>query len=122
MAMPMAMPPTWLTVVALIFLGLGFLCAGVILYDVFGRGYRQRTKAMEAVWPITAIYFGPLALLAYFRWGRPQSREWQEKQGERPLGREGSGLGLQAVAGPDLLHLDCARKVAHRFAALLASC
>ncbi len=80
----MAMPPTWLTVVALIFLGLGFLCAGVILYDVFGRGYRQRTKAMEAVWPITAIYFGPLALLAYFRWGRPQSREWQEKQGERP--------------------------------------
>lgn len=72
-----ATPPLWLTLVSLISLGLGFLCAGVILYDIFGRGHRQRTGAMEAVWPITAVYFGPLALLAYFRWGRPDSRDWQ---------------------------------------------
>lgn len=51
---------------------------GVILYDVFGRGYRQRIGTMEVVWPITAVYFGPLALWAYYRWGRPQSEEWQE--------------------------------------------
>ncbi len=82
--MAMSTAPTWLTVVSWVFIGLGLLCAAVILYDVFGRGYRQSIGAMEAVWPITAIYFGPLALLAYYRWGRPQSKEWQEEHGEPP--------------------------------------
>ncbi len=91
--MAMATPPTWFTVVSLIFVGIGFLCAGVILYDIFGRGYRQRIGAMEAVWPITAFYFGPLALWAYYRWGRPQSKEWQE---ENSVPSEG-GLPVAAV-------------------------
>ncbi len=78
MNMEMATAPTWFTVVSWFFIGLGLLCAGVILYDVFGRGYRQRIGTMEVVWPITAVYFGPLALWAYYRWGRPQSEEWQE--------------------------------------------
>lgn len=82
MDMDMSTAPAWLTAISLIFLGLGFLCSGVILYDVYGRGYRQRIGAMEAVWPITAIYFGPLALLAYYRWGRPQSKGWEERHGE----------------------------------------
>lgn len=82
--MAMATPPAWLTVVSWFFIGLGLLCAVVILYDVFGRGYRQRIGAMEAVWPITAVYFGPLALWAYYRLGRPQSKEWQEEHGAPP--------------------------------------
>ncbi len=73
-----------MTVVSWVSIGLGFLCAGVILYDVFGRGYRQRIGAMEAVWPTTAFYFGPLALLAYYRWGRPRSEQWQKDHGEPP--------------------------------------
>ncbi len=56
----------------------------MILYDFYGRGYRQRIGAMEAVWPITAVYSGPLALWAYYRWGRPQSEEWQKEHGETP--------------------------------------
>ncbi len=82
--MAMATVPTWFTVVSCVFIGLGLLCAAVILYDVFGRGYRQRIGAVEAVWLITAGYFGPLALLAYYRWGRPQSRERQEEHGDPP--------------------------------------
>ncbi len=78
------MLPTWLTVISWISLGLAFLCAGIILYDVFVRGYRQHMWVMEAVWPITALYFGPLALWAYYRWGRPMSHEWQEEHGEPP--------------------------------------
>ncbi len=62
------MIPGWLTAVSWAYLGLAFLCAAVILYDVYGRGYRQRVRVMEAVWPITALYFGPLALLLYYRW------------------------------------------------------
>lgn len=90
--MAMSTAPAWLTAVSLIALGLGFLCAGVILYDVYGRGHRQRIGAMEAVWPITAIYFGPLAILAYYRWGRPQSKRWEERNGKT------SGRSLRATA------------------------
>jgi hypothetical protein len=39
---------------------------------------------MEAVWPITALYFGPLALWGYYRWGRPQSHKWMEEHGDPP--------------------------------------
>src|SRR2546429_2341746 len=64
------MPPTWLTVVAWIWLGVGFASAAVLLFDIFVRGHRQPMGVMEAVYPITAVYFGPVALLLYWRWGR----------------------------------------------------
>ena len=78
------MIPGWLTAVSWAFVGLTLLCAAAILYDVYGRGYRQRVRAMEAVWPITALYLGPLALPAYYRWGRPRSEKWQKEQGDAP--------------------------------------
>ena len=37
---------------------------------------------MEAVWPISALYFGPLAVVIYYRWGRPQSEQWQNEHGD----------------------------------------
>ena len=73
------MIPGWLTAVSWAFVVLTLLCAAAILYDVYGRGYRQRVSAMEAVWPITALYLGPLALPAYYRWGRPRSEKWQKE-------------------------------------------
>ena len=76
--------PGWLTALSWAFVGLALLCAAAILYDVYGRGYRQRVRAMEAVWPITALYFGPLALPAYYRWGRPRSEKWQKEHGFAP--------------------------------------
>ncbi len=36
---------------------------------------------MEAVWPITALYFGPLAVWAYALWGRPTSGRWLRQHG-----------------------------------------
>jgi hypothetical protein len=39
-------------------------------HDIFGRGHRQQMGVMEAVYPITALYLGPLALVLYWRWGR----------------------------------------------------
>jgi Domain of unknown function (DUF4396) len=64
------MAPTWLTVVAWIYLAICFGCAAVIAYDIFITGRRQAMGVMEAVFPITALYFGPLALAFYWRWGR----------------------------------------------------
>jgi hypothetical protein len=57
-------------------LGLAFACATGILFDVYGRGYRQRMPVMEAVWPVSALYLGPLAVLGYWRFGRPGSERW----------------------------------------------
>ncbi len=78
------MIPGWLTAVSWAFVGLALLCAAAILYDVYGRGYRQRTGVMIVVWPITDLYFGRLALPAYHRWGRPRSEKWQREQGDAP--------------------------------------
>jgi hypothetical protein len=62
--------PTWLTVLAWIYLAICFGCAAVIVYDIFVNGRRQPMGVMNAVFPITALYFGPLALAFYWRWGR----------------------------------------------------
>jgi hypothetical protein len=64
------MAPTWLTMVAWTYLSLCFGCAAVIAYDIFVAGRRQAMGVMNAVFPITALYFGPLALAFYWRWGR----------------------------------------------------
>jgi hypothetical protein len=72
-----------LTVVAWLSLAAAFVTAGAILWDVFGRGHRQRMWIMEVVWPVTALYFGPFAWLGYRRWGRLNSPRY-----ERETGRE----------------------------------
>lgn len=62
------MPP-WFVAVAWVALALGFASAGWILFDLYGRGRRQRMPVMEAVWPLTALYFGPVAVWGYRRLG-----------------------------------------------------
>jgi len=46
-------------------LAVSLASAAWIVLDIFGRGYRQRMTVMEAVWPVTALYFGPAAVAAY---------------------------------------------------------
>lgn len=64
------MAPGWLTITAWVYLAICFGCAAVIVYDIFVNGRRQPMGVMNAVFPITALYFGPLALAFYWRWGR----------------------------------------------------
>ena len=78
------MVPSWLTVLSWVSIALALLCAVFILYDIFVRGYRQQMGIMEAVWPVTALYFGPGAIWAYYRWGRPKSEKWQEETDSSP--------------------------------------
>lgn len=65
------MAPGWLGVLAWITIASGFVTAAAILYDMYGRGRRQVMRVMEAVWPVTALYLGPLGWVAYARLGRP---------------------------------------------------
>ena len=39
---------------------------------------------MELIWPVTALYFGPAAIVAYRKWGRPESQRWRERYGNPP--------------------------------------
>jgi hypothetical protein len=75
--------PTWLTVLAWISLASAFVCAGLIAVDIFVRGYRQHLWIMDVVWPLTALYSGPLGWLAYRRWGRLNSPRHRQRCGIR---------------------------------------
>ncbi len=82
------MPARWLTVLSWVALAIAFGCAAAVVADIYGRGHRQRMGVMEAVWPVTALYFGPAALWAYRRYGRPMSDKWLAAQGlESPPGK-----------------------------------
>ncbi len=76
--------PGWLTPVSWAFVGIALLSAAIIAFDILGRGHRQRNTAMNLVWPATALYFGPLAVWAYLRFGRPRSEKWQAEHGAPP--------------------------------------
>src|SRR5487761_486029 len=39
---------------------------------------------MEAVSPVTGLYFGPAAVAAYRAWGRPETMRWQKEHGDQP--------------------------------------
>jgi Domain of unknown function (DUF4396) len=89
------MAPTWLVIVAWIYLSICFGCAGVIVWDIFVNGRRQSMGVMNAVFPITALYFGPLALAFYWRWGRTAT----EKPWRAMMATETSHCGSGCVLG-----------------------
>ena len=65
------MMPAWLSTLAiasLIMAGLTFIAISLDLMR-----HRQHMAIMNAVWPITALYLGPLAWLAYVKMGRQHS-------------------------------------------------
>jgi hypothetical protein len=65
---------SWL-VVGWVFVGIGVLSALTILADIL-RGYRQHMAIMNWVWPITGLYWGPVAVSFYFHRGRQVSHRW----------------------------------------------
>ena len=68
------MAPVWLTAVAWVYLSVCFCCAGIVSCDIVFNQRRQPMGIMNFVFPITALYFGPFALVFYWRWGRAASR------------------------------------------------
>jgi Domain of unknown function (DUF4396) len=67
------MVPEWLHIVAIISLVLAGLSMLLILTDIL-NGHAQKMPIMNIVWPVTALYFGPLALIAYWKMGRPSAK------------------------------------------------
>ena len=82
------MEPHWLTIVSWIALALGVGSALVILADELVLGHRQHMAVMNVVHPVTALYWGPVWLWAYFRNGRKSSHVLMHDEAQR-LAREG---------------------------------
>ena len=74
-------PATWIEIIGWVSLAVAFASALVILVDILGRGYRQKMAIMDWVYPITALYWGPVALWFYFRHGRRNSKPVIEEMG-----------------------------------------
>ncbi len=65
--------PFWLHFLSVASLAAAGICSLIIALDVVK--HRQHMKIMNLVWPITALYSGPLGLWAYYRLGRLSTRE-----------------------------------------------
>jgi len=78
----------WLDTLSIASLIISFLCCVFIAADIF-HGHSQQMWIMNVVWPVTALYSGPIGLFAYFKIGRLSSNEsyrQAEIQGTRPPG------------------------------------
>jgi hypothetical protein len=79
------MVPAWLNVLSIVSLSVAAICSAIVLVDLVR--YPQQMSIMNWVWPITALYGGPLALLMYARLGRPASREAMKRSGGGMTGK-----------------------------------
>lgn len=77
---PHTNPAQWIDVIGWLSLALAFASALIIALDI-ARGYRQSMWIMNLVYPITALYWGPVALWFYFRHGRRTSQPIAEREG-----------------------------------------
>lgn len=64
------MAANWLTTVAWLYLCICIVCSAAITYDIAFNRRRQSMRVMNVVYPVTALYLGPIALVFYWRWGR----------------------------------------------------
>ncbi|UKF32418.1 DUF4396 domain-containing protein (plasmid) [Clavibacter phaseoli] len=62
--------PVWLTPLSWFFVALGVISAVILAYNIFGRRWYQRNRAMNVVWPVAGLFLGPVAIWAFNRWGR----------------------------------------------------
>jgi len=58
----------WLIILSWLSLCIAFVSAGIIGLHLVA-GHRQHMSIMNLVWPLTALYAGPIALWGYFRYG-----------------------------------------------------
>jgi Domain of unknown function (DUF4396) len=76
--------PHWFELVAWAALGVGFASALVIAADIVLLRNHQHTAIMNLVFPLTALYMGPIALWLYLARGRRMSlKQMQAKPAER---------------------------------------
>ncbi len=76
--------PEWLTTLAIISLALAVISMVIILIHILA-GHRQHMWIMNIVWPVTALYAGPLALWAYFSIGQMSTEQAKSSAKAKPF-------------------------------------
>lgn len=56
-------------IISIISISLSIICSIIIVIDMLS-GHRQKMWIMNIVWPVTALYSGPIGLFAYYKIGR----------------------------------------------------
>ena len=74
--------PSWLHNLAIISLITAGICAVIIAIDIFTK-HPQNMWIMALVWPLTALWSGPLGLYAYYKVGRLSSKKRVQRAKER---------------------------------------
>ncbi len=75
------MVPSWLHMLSIFSLALGFVCALVVAIDV--SRHPQHMAIMNVVWPVVALFAAPIALGGYFAYGRFAANERAKGTTER---------------------------------------
>lgn len=75
--MTMAGYPEWLHILSWFYLIFCFLCAAVIIVDEIR--HPQKMTVMNFVWPITALYGGPVAMWGYFKSGPKMTKQYLQQ-------------------------------------------
>lgn len=60
-------------------IAVGLLSFTWMLWDILGNKHRQPMGVMEAVWPVTGLYLGPIAIWGYRKFGLPHSELWRKE-------------------------------------------
>ncbi|MGD9734647.1 MAG: DUF4396 domain-containing protein [Solirubrobacterales bacterium] len=93
--------PAWL-VIGWVALAIAFASAGVIAWDIVVRGNRSEMAVMNLVWPITALYWGPVAAWFYFTRERERGDWWSTAKG---VSHCGAGCTLGDIVGEWVVYL-----------------
>src|SRR5690349_18819415 len=94
---------TWI-VIAWIALAIAFASAASILWDILVRGHRQQMAVMNWVWPITALYWGPVAVWGFFvRDRRDDDASWWSTA--KAVSHCGAGCTLGDIIGEWLVYV-----------------
>ena len=68
---------SFLKIIAIISLAIGGICLLIMVLDLLS-GHAQKMWIMNIVWPVTGLYAGPLALIAYYTIGRKSLKKNEE--------------------------------------------
>lgn len=103
------MSPTWLQTLATIYVPLSIASALLVAADIFALGRRQHMAVMDAVWPLTVLYWGPAGLLFYAWFGRaPAGMHGQQGGHEHYGGRRDKPMWQAVFTGSSHCGAGCA--------------
>lgn len=95
------MIPHWFTLLSMLMLALGGLCALTIVIDLL-MGNQQHMWIMNIVWPVSALYGTVFALWGYFKYGRLASQRAMmqaRERGEEPPNKTQTPFAMMVAKG-----------------------